>query len=414
MADDATRTAKADAKFGEGFLTDIWYFAALSGDLKPGKLARYELLGEPVLLGRSSSGQLFALRDICPHRAAPLSAGSFHRETSGAETVECPYHGWRFGADGACAAIPSLVADQAMDVGRIRVRRYPVAESQGLVFVWVSSDPRGSGEPTEPPPVFEGVVGGKPKLVDRMEFAAHIDHAVVGLMDPTHGPYVHQNWWWRSTASQHDKAKAFEPREAGFAMARHAPSSNSYAYRILGGAPQTEIVFRLPGLRWEQIQVGERQVLALTCLTPVDETHTRITQIMWSDHPAFTLLKPFIAGGARKFLRQDAAMVDLQNQGLAYDPTLLWIDDADAQAKWYQALKREWTASRAAGRAFQNLKFESLGVRLKYVDMFYGVLVRKTIQRDHVYHGRLFNISPSEFAQWQERAHVRSDVFEKR
>ncbi|HEY3889662.1 MAG TPA: aromatic ring-hydroxylating dioxygenase subunit alpha, partial [Caulobacteraceae bacterium] len=30
------------------------------------------------------------------------------------------------------------------------------------------------------------------------------------------------------------------------------------------------------------------------------------------------------------------------------------IDDADAQAKWYQALKREWTASRAAGRAFQN------------------------------------------------------------
>ena len=93
-------------------------------------------------------------------------------------------------------------------------------------------------------------------------------------------------------------------------------------------------------------------MLALTCLTPVDERHTRITQVMWSDHPAFTLLKPFIAGGARKFLRQDAAMVNLQNQGLAYDPTLLWIDDADAQAKWYQALKREWTASRAAGRPF--------------------------------------------------------------
>ena len=92
------------------------------------------------------AGQLFALRDICPHRAAPLSAGRFHREASGAETVECPYHGWRFGADGACAAIPSLVADQEMDVGRIRVRRYPVAESQGLVFVWVGSDPR-AGEP---------------------------------------------------------------------------------------------------------------------------------------------------------------------------------------------------------------------------------------------------------------------------
>src|SRR5438270_9301436 len=147
MDDGATRPAqkaapRETAKFGQGFLTDIWYFAALSSDLRPGKLARHELLGEPVLLGRSNAGDLFALRDICPHRAAPLSAGRFHKEASGAETVECPYHGWRFGADGACAAIPSLVDDQAMDVSRVRVRRYPVAESQGLVFVWAAGDPR--------------------------------------------------------------------------------------------------------------------------------------------------------------------------------------------------------------------------------------------------------------------------------
>src|SRR6201986_5076216 len=142
--------ARAETKFGQAFLTDIWYFAALSTALKPGKLARHELLGEPVLLGRSAKGQLFALRDICPHRAAPLSAGRFHQEASGATTVECPYHGWRFKADGACAAIPSLVDDQAMDVSRIRVRRYPIAESQGLVFVWVASDARSQAEPSEP------------------------------------------------------------------------------------------------------------------------------------------------------------------------------------------------------------------------------------------------------------------------
>ena len=354
MAEGDAKPASTTApvRFGEGFLRDIWYFAALGRDLKPGRLQRYQILGEPILLGRTRAGQTYALRDVCPHRAAPLSAGRLVKGEDGGELVECPYHGWRYRTDGTCAAIPSLVDEQQIDVGRIRVRAYPVAESQGLVFVWMGSS--AGAEPDQAPPVFPGVVGGGPKLVDRMVFDAHIDHAVVGLMDPTHGPYVHQNWWWRSAGSQHDKAKAFEPREAGFAMARHAPSSNSYAYRILGGAPRTEIVFRLPGLRWEHIEVGKRQVLALTGLTPVDETHTRITQVMWSDHPAFTLLKPFIAAGARKFLRQDAAMVTLQNQGLAYDPTLLWIDDADAQAKWYQALKREWAASRAAGRAFQN------------------------------------------------------------
>ncbi len=340
-------------RFGRGFLRDIWYFAALSGDLRPGAMARYEILGEPVLLGRTRAGQAFALRDICPHRAAPLSAGRLVKEPGGAETVECPYHGWRFGTDGGCTAIPSMVDDQALEVGRIRVRRYPLAESQGLVFVWMAGDARGQGQPDQPPPTFPGVIGA-PKLVDRMVFDAHIDHAVVGLMDPAHGPYVHQNWWWRSAASQHDKAKAFEAREAGFAMVRHAPSSNSYAYRILGGAPATEIVFRLPGLRWEHIEVGARQVLSLTCLTPMAEAKTRITQIMWSDHWAFTLLRPMIAGAARKFLRQDAAMVNLQNEGLVYDPALMWVDDADRQAKWYQMLKREWAASRREGRAFAN------------------------------------------------------------
>ena len=352
---DATTRTRTRARFGEGFLYDVWYFAALSGELKPGEMRRYEILGEPVLLGRTKAGEAFALRDICPHRAAPLSAGQLHREADGSETVECPYHGWRYRTgDGVCAAIPSLVEGQDFEAGRVRVRRYPVAEQQGLIFVWMAADPRRPSEPDTPPPRFDGIVGGRPKLVDRMVFEAHIDHAVVGLMDPAHGPYVHQQWWWRSRHAQIEKAKRFEPREMGFAMARHAPSKNSRAYRLLGGGPETEITFRLPGLRWEHVRVGARQVLSLTCLTPLNERRTKITQVIWSDHPVFWLLKPFIASGARAFLRQDGHMVDLQNQGLKYDPPLLWIDDADTQAKWYQALKREYAAARAEGRAMVN------------------------------------------------------------
>jgi phenylpropionate dioxygenase-like ring-hydroxylating dioxygenase large terminal subunit len=351
MPDGATRSARAATRFGEGFLTDIWYFAALASDLRPGRPRRVEICGEPVMLGRSPSGALFALRDVCPHRAAPLSAGRFHCDAAG-ETIACPYHGWRFGADGACAAIPSLTADQAMDVGKIRVRRYPAVESQGMVFVWIGGS--AASEPDQPPPTFPGVVGGGPKLVDRLVFDAHIDQAVVGLMDPAHGPYVHRQWWWRSAGSEHDKQKRFAPAEAGFSMVRHEPSKNSRAYAVLGGQPQTEITFRLPGLRWEHITVGRRQVLSLTCLTPLDTRRTQITQIIWSDHPAFGILKPVIGAMARAFLRQDGDMVQLQNQGLKYDPALLWIDDADRQAKWYQALKREWATSRAEGRPFVN------------------------------------------------------------
>jgi hypothetical protein len=55
-----------------------------------------------------------------------------------------------------------------------------------------------------------------------------------------------------------------------------------------------------------------------------------------------------------KFLAQDGEMVDLQNKGMAHQKAMLWIDDIDVQAKWYQQLKREWTAARTEGREFTN------------------------------------------------------------
>jgi phenylpropionate dioxygenase-like ring-hydroxylating dioxygenase large terminal subunit len=346
--------------FGQGLLKDAWWFAALSGDLVAGKLQRYVILGEPVLLARDLDGKAYAIRDICPHRAAPLSAGEMVRDATksrnggGGCVVQCPYHGWTFDTSGTCASVPSLTSDQSMDVERIKVRRYEVREQQGIVWIWIAADARRPAEPDHEPPVLPGVVGGKPIIVERMDFDSHIDHAVVGLMDPAHGPYVHQQWWWRSSKKQLEKSKAFEPRDYGFAMVRHRPSSNSRAYKILGGAPATEITFRLPGIRYEHIEIGDKQVLGLTCLTPIDETKTRITQIFWSDHGMFRFIAPIFRFGARAFLKQDGDMVNLQNEGLKYDPSLLWIDDADTQAKWYQALKKEWLAARAEKRAFLN------------------------------------------------------------
>ena len=354
MPDQTTAsTAPARVAFGEGFLKDCWWFAALSGDLKPGALQRYVFLGEPVLLGRDLDGRAYAIRDICPHRAAPLSAGQMLRE-NGACVVQCCYHGWTFDTAGTCKSIPSLTADQPMDVEKIKVRAYQVREQQGIVWIYITADARRPAEPDHEPPMLPGVVGRKPIIVETMDFDAHIDHAVVGLMDPAHGPYVHQQWWWRSAKSQLSKVKDFEPRDLGFSMVRHAPSKNSRAYKILGGAPATEITFRLPGIRYEHIEIGTQQVLGLTCLTPIDEKKTRITQIFWSDHGLFRLIAPVFRLGAKAFLKQDGDMVNLQNEGLKYDPALLWIDDADTQAKWYQQLKKEWLAARAEGRPFIN------------------------------------------------------------
>jgi phenylpropionate dioxygenase-like ring-hydroxylating dioxygenase large terminal subunit len=360
MPDQSTPQSAPDLKlarvaFGEGFLRDTWWFAALSHELKAGKLQRFVIMDEPILLGRDTNEKVYAMRDICPHRAAPLSAGDMISDPStGQPVVQCPYHGWTFDTGGICTRVPSLTPDQEMDVERVKVRSYAVREHQGLVWIYMTSDLRRPAEPDHEPPNLPGVVGGAPIIVETMDFDSHIDHAVVGLMDPAHGPYVHQQWWWRSAKQQLAKSKHFAPTPFGFAMLRHAPSKNSRAYKILGGAPATEITFRLPGIRYEHIEIGERQILGLTCLTPIGATKTKITQIFWSDHSLFRLISPVFRLGAKAFLKQDGDMVNLQNEGLKYDPSLLWIDDADTQAKWYQALKKEWLAHKIEGRAFEN------------------------------------------------------------
>lgn len=326
-------------------LRDIWYFAAPAAAVKPGAMLSRRYLGEPVLLGRTDEGEAFALRDICPHRGIPLSCGRF----DGRE-VECCYHGWRFDKAGSCTAIPSLVEGQKFEPGRMKVARYPLRESQGLLWIWL-----GRAEPDIDPPRIAGFPeDARPQLVERFDFPCFIDHAVIGLMDPAHGPYVHRSWWWRSERSMHEKAKAFGPTERGFAMLRHSPSKNSFAYKLLGGKPETEIRFQLPGVRIEEIQVGRNRVCNLTAVTPLSATETEVTHAMYWTMGWPRLVKPLVRRFVRRFLGQDRDVVVLQQQGLKYDPALTLIPDADTQAIWYYRLKREHVAARAEARDFAN------------------------------------------------------------
>ena len=128
--------ATAQGTESDQFLRDLWYMPALASSLRPGDMRREMLLGEPLVLGRLKDGALFALRDICPHRGVPLSAGRIMPEGS----VECPYHGWRFKRDGQCSKIPSLTGEESLDIEKIRVRSYPVRERDGLIWVYGPGD----------------------------------------------------------------------------------------------------------------------------------------------------------------------------------------------------------------------------------------------------------------------------------
>lgn len=327
-------------------LTDCWYVAAAAGALARGAKLPVTLLGHPVLLLRDTAGAVSALRDFCPHRGMPLRYGTF----DGGE-VECCYHGWKFDMAGICTSIPSLVEDKT-DIRKIKTGRFVAQEQDGLIWVYI---PGKQAEPLAPPPAMPAPITGGFRVVDSVPLPCAIDHAVIGLMDPAHGPFVHRSWWWRTKRSMHEKQKQFAPTPRGFKMVRHTPSKNSFAYKILGGAPSTEISFQLPGLRTEHITIGRHHVVLLTALTPVDAGNTILHQFMYTTLPLLNLLRPLLMRFGRAFIAQDVRVVKMQQEGLRPGhPPLLLMGDADAQALWYHRLKKEALAAQNEDRAFEN------------------------------------------------------------
>jgi phenylpropionate dioxygenase-like ring-hydroxylating dioxygenase large terminal subunit len=237
----------------------------------------------------------------------------------------------------------------------VRVRRYPVREAQGNVWIYMGEEGDGQDEASLPPvPEVAEMGDAVYKMVRTVRFPCHMDHAVVGLMDPAHGPFVHQAWWWRSRRSIHQKAKRFAPSDLGFTMLRHAPSKNAFLYRLMGGAPETEIRFQLPGIRIEQVRAGDKLVCGLTAVTPVSETETDVHHAVYWNIPWLTALRPLGKLVAKLFIDQDRRVVAMQQEGLRHDPKLMLINDADTQAKWYHQLKREFARARAEDRPFRH------------------------------------------------------------
>lgn len=109
-------------------LRSFWHPVVPEVDVPADAPLAFTLLGERWLLARLD-GAISAMRDRCPHRMVPISQG---KVVDG--TVECPYHGYRFGADGRATLIPSLDADvpippkACVDTAHVTVR---------FGFVWV-------------------------------------------------------------------------------------------------------------------------------------------------------------------------------------------------------------------------------------------------------------------------------------
>lgn len=159
---------------------NCWWVAAFSEEVADPLLGRW-LLDTPVLLYRSSGGEVVAIEDRCPHRGAPLSLGCRK-----GDLVQCGYHGFTFDRQGACVDVPSMRSP----LPAARIRSFPVIEHAPFVWIYLGDPARLADTP--PPPTLDWMSDPAFALVHgQMDIRANYMLLKENVLDLTHFGYVH-------------------------------------------------------------------------------------------------------------------------------------------------------------------------------------------------------------------------------
>lgn len=292
-------------------LSRKWFVAARSKRVGQSPL-RVMFFDNPIVLARDPKGGIFALEDRCPHRGVPLSAG---RQTT--EGLACRYHGWTFGADGRCTAMPG--APGSTPVADVRVPCFSVTERDGLV--WISRNPD-SGLP-------ERILAMNPahrRFLWQDRWKAPVIDVQENFLDALHTHTVHPGIVRR----------ARERRRVDVRLER---AGDGFHVDYSGQAEQSGLLFRLFESRRtrERAYVSDVSVAQLEyryaagwaawitlCFTPETPRSTHVFATLhvegrWAPKWLIrALVWPFI----RHVARQDQRIVELQASSSQHFPTL--------------------------------------------------------------------------------------------
>jgi phenylpropionate dioxygenase-like ring-hydroxylating dioxygenase large terminal subunit len=162
------------------YIKEAWY-PVVWADHVGRELTRHVVLGEPLVIYRLGNGEIAALRDICPHRLAPLSLGKLK-----GDNIECGYHGMTFDRAGKCVAIPG----QDIIPASALVRAYPLEVKYGLVWIYMGDAKNADTKKIFHLPQYEdstwhAVQGGT------LRIESNYLNLCDNLLDPAHVTFVH-------------------------------------------------------------------------------------------------------------------------------------------------------------------------------------------------------------------------------
>jgi 3-ketosteroid 9alpha-monooxygenase subunit A len=161
-----------------------WHCLGLAESFADGKPHAVDTFGTKLVVWRNSQGEYGVLDGYCRHMGGDLTQG----EIKGDE-VACPFHDWRWGADGRCKQIPYARRVPL----RARTVRYETAVRNGQLLIW--HDPEGSpAQPDLLPPELPGV--GTDEYTDWFWETvpiegSHCRELIDNVVDMAHFYYVH-------------------------------------------------------------------------------------------------------------------------------------------------------------------------------------------------------------------------------
>ena len=262
-------------------LQDFWYPVVDSADVDDGPRA-VRLLGKDLVLWRSPRGDVIAAPDRCPHREAPLSIG-----TVADGVLSCAYHGWGFGDDGRCVAVPSSGPGAAI-APSAHLGCANVAERYGVVWVC-------PGQPRAPIPTIDQDADPAFRRINTGVEPWHVSapRLVDNFMDFSHFPWVHVGTF----------GGAQDPIVPQLTLEQLDDDFHGYSYEVDASNPEAATItsgtedavvhrvmstgFSLPFLVRSTIAYDDGlEHILLLCTTPVDDLHSLFTFIVWrnDDH----------------------------------------------------------------------------------------------------------------------------------
>lgn len=246
-----------------------WYQVDWSANLGPGEIKPLKYFSEDLILYRGESGRAQVLSAFCPHFGAHLGHGG---KVCG-DDVQCPWHGWRWDAQGANTHIP--YADRPTSRGSLTP--WETREIDGIVIVWYDAN----GDP----PSWEW--SGVPEFRDEEEFypifpygaERHGSRRIMpqsileNFADTEHFPYVHGAGEPGTHASWQEDGHYLNVK---FAMnfGANGPPTWLTPNGPVAGIIESE-AFGL-GLGIARFIVEGRTVAQLIATTPIDEEHSEM------------------------------------------------------------------------------------------------------------------------------------------